>query len=106
MSEAARLLRDARRHAGLTQAELAARLGTTQSAVAKLERPGANPTVATLEHAVSATGHKLQLIAPAFGDGADISLLRQALRRTPGERIEALEALHHGAQRLRLIDAP
>lgn len=96
MNDAARLLRDARRHAGLTQAELAERLDTTQSAVAKLERSGANPTVETLDRAVAATGHRLQLIAPAFGDGADVSLLRQALRRTPGERIEALEALHHG----------
>lgn len=93
MSNAARFLRDTRTHAGLTQAELAERLGTTQSAVAKLERPGANPTVATLERAVSATGHRLQLIAPAFGDGADVSLLRQALRSSPQQRLESLQSL-------------
>jgi transcriptional regulator with XRE-family HTH domain len=93
MSDAARLLRDARRHAGLTQAELAARLNTTQPAVAKLERSGANPTVETLDRAVAATGHRLQLIAPAFGDGADVSLLRQALRSSPQQRLESLQSL-------------
>lgn len=106
MSDAARLVRDARRHAGLTQAELAERLGTTQSAVAKLERPDANPTVRTLERAVGATGHRLQLIAPAFGDGADVSLLRQALRRTPGQRIEALEQQHDEVRGTRLTAWP
>jgi len=106
MSTAAKLLRDARRHAGLTQAELAERLGTTQSAVAKLERAEANPTVQTLDRAVAATGHRLQLITPAFGEGADVSLLRQALRRTPGQRIEALERPHDEVRAIRVTARP
>ena len=47
MSESATLLKEARREAGLTQAELARRLGVSQAAVAKLERPGSNVTIAT-----------------------------------------------------------
>ena len=54
-------LRRARLDAGLTQAQLAARLGVTQPTVAALERPGANPRVRTLERALGATGHKLEL---------------------------------------------
>jgi transcriptional regulator with XRE-family HTH domain len=39
------LLREAREAAGLTQASLAERLGTSQQAVAQAERPDGNPTV-------------------------------------------------------------
>ena len=81
------LIRDARRAAGLTQAELAARLGVSQSAIAKLEREGANPTVQTLDRVLRATGHRLQLIAPAWSDGVDDE--PRSVRRssaTPAER--------------------
>jgi DNA-binding XRE family transcriptional regulator len=39
------LLREAREKAGLTQKELAQRLGTTQQAVSQAESPKANPSV-------------------------------------------------------------
>jgi transcriptional regulator with XRE-family HTH domain len=55
MANPAVLLRDARRRAGLTQRQLALRLGISQAAIAKLERPGANPTFATLAGALRAT---------------------------------------------------
>src|SRR5690348_7514997 len=42
-------LRWARQDAGLTQSELATRVGVSQQQVAKLERPGANPSIATLK---------------------------------------------------------
>jgi DNA-binding XRE family transcriptional regulator len=42
------LLRAARESAGLTQVELASRLGVSQQAVAQAERPNANPTVGLL----------------------------------------------------------
>ena len=87
------LIRDARRAAGLTQAELAARLGISQSAIAKLEREGSNPTVETLDRTLRATGHRLQLIAPAWGN-IDTSLIRQALTRTPEERIKSVARWH------------
>lgn len=96
------LIRDARRAAGLTQAELAARLGVSQSAIAKLEREGSNPTVETLDRVLRPTGHRLQLIAPAWSTGVDISLIRQALeRRTPAERIKSVENMHKDMRRLR-----
>jgi transcriptional regulator with XRE-family HTH domain len=85
------LVRDARAAAALTQAELARRLGMSQPAIAKLERPGANPTVRTLDCVLRATGHRLQLIAPAWSAGADVSLIRQQLALAPAERLRRLE---------------
>lgn len=54
-------LRWARQEAGLTQAELAARIGVSQQQIAKLERPGANPSIATLEKLAKALGVRLEL---------------------------------------------
>ncbi|MHB8348462.1 MAG: helix-turn-helix domain-containing protein [Acidiferrobacterales bacterium] len=53
----------ARAEAGLTQAEVAARIGTTQSAVARLESGSLkhSPSLATLEKYASALGCKLQI---------------------------------------------
>ncbi len=98
------LIRDARRAAGLTQAELAARLGISQSAIAKLEREGSNPTVETLDGVLRPTGHRLQLIAPAWGN-IDTSLIRQALTRTPEERIKSVARWHTQLRRLQAATA-
>jgi len=53
----------ARAEAGLTQAEVAARIGTTQSAVARLESGSLkhSPSLATLGKYASALGCKLQI---------------------------------------------
>ena len=51
----------ARTKANLTQAELAERLGTTQSAVARLEGGKVSPSVATLRRYAEATGAKLRI---------------------------------------------
>jgi transcriptional regulator with XRE-family HTH domain len=58
---AGRLLAQARREAGVTQAELARRLGISQPAVAQLERYRSNPRVDTLERALRAVGLELTL---------------------------------------------
>jgi ribosome-binding protein aMBF1 (putative translation factor) len=54
-------LRWARQDAGLTQAELAKRVSVSQQQVAKLERPGANPSIATLHELADALGLRLEL---------------------------------------------
>ncbi len=53
----------ARAAAGLTQADVAARIGTTQSAIARLESPAGkhSPSIATLQRYASALGYRLQL---------------------------------------------
>jgi ribosome-binding protein aMBF1 (putative translation factor) len=57
----ARAMIEARAQAGLTQAELAARMDTTQSVVARLESGRANPSTRTLEKVASATGTRLRI---------------------------------------------
>ena len=49
----------ARTAAKLTQAELAARIGTTQSAIARLEGGRLSPSVRTLRRYAEATGMRL-----------------------------------------------
>lgn len=51
----------ARTAAKLTQAELARRLGTTQSAVARLEGGRVSPSIATLRRYAKATGTRLMV---------------------------------------------
>ena len=59
--ELARALIGARAAAGLTQAELAARMGTTQSVIARLEAGRVQPTTATLQRVAHATGTRLRI---------------------------------------------
>ena len=51
----------ARAKAGLTQAELAARMGTTQSAVARMEGGKGRPSTTTLAKVAAATGTRLRV---------------------------------------------
>lgn len=51
----------ARMEAKLTQAELAERIGTTQSAIARLEGGKVSPSISTLRRYAEATGHQLQV---------------------------------------------
>jgi len=52
----------ARQDAKLTQAELAKKIGTTQSAIARLEAGRISPSIATLRRYAEATGHQLQVM--------------------------------------------
>jgi predicted transcriptional regulator len=51
----------ARTKANLSQAELAKKIGTTQSAIARLEGGGVSPSVSTLQRYAEATGTKLEI---------------------------------------------
>ncbi len=51
----------ARTEAKLTQAEIARRLGTTQSAIARLESGGVSPSIKTLRRYAEATGKRLRV---------------------------------------------
>lgn len=51
----------ARTKAKLSQAEVARRVGTTQSAIARLEGGGVSPSVATLRRYAEATGMRLEI---------------------------------------------
>ena len=51
----------ARTHARLSQAEVAERMGTTESAVSRLESGRSKPSTRTLERYAKATGHSLHI---------------------------------------------
>jgi transcriptional regulator with XRE-family HTH domain len=51
----------ARRRAGLSQAELAKRMKTTQSTIARLESGHGLPSTRTLGRFAKATGHRLKI---------------------------------------------
>jgi transcriptional regulator with XRE-family HTH domain len=86
--DAARVLRYARRRAGLTQRALATKAGVPQPAIARIERGALSPRVRTLEELLAAAGFTLEL-APTIGAGVDRTLISAALERSPEERIRA-----------------
>jgi transcriptional regulator with XRE-family HTH domain len=89
----ATLIQQARRRAGLTQAELAGKVGTTQSAVARWERAASRPTVERLQALVEACDLELQLgLAPP--DREELAALRRNLAMTVDERVRRVVQLH------------
>jgi len=57
-----------RTRAGLTQTELARRMGTTQSSIARIEGGGSLPTLDMLARLAHATGTPLRIVAPGARD--------------------------------------
>jgi transcriptional regulator with XRE-family HTH domain len=98
--EAAALVKRCRQQAGLTQAELGRRIGTTQSAVARLEGPESNPRLETLESALRATGNELHLRTRPLRAGIDEAQILDRLQLTPAERLAAFQASSAGIRRL------
>jgi transcriptional regulator with XRE-family HTH domain len=84
------LLREARHRAGLTQRELAERAGTSQAAVARIERGRQSPSLETLQRLVRACGLDLRFhLAPP--DGHRERLIDATLALTPEERLRTVE---------------
>jgi transcriptional regulator with XRE-family HTH domain len=94
------LLRESRASAGLTQAEVARRVGTTQAAVARVERGRVSPTVRTLQRLLAATGYELALAAAPAGAEVDETLIARQLRLPPAERLKSFEAGYGDVRRL------
>jgi len=88
----AALIREARLIAGLSQADLAARLGTTQSAVSNWERGRDEPRVSTLGRVLQACGFEADLVFRRHDD-VDRSQIRRHLEYTPAERLDAFESM-------------
>ena len=96
----AALIRDARNRSGLTQAELARRVGTTQTAIARLERPGSNPRLATLQRTLLATGHGLEIGLRKSAAGLDEAQIARHLALTPAERARAHDVAYRETREL------
>jgi len=102
-------LRSVRKDAGLSQADLAGRAGTSQPALARYETGAALPTLPTLERLLSACGRQLRIEAPPV-DGrfekatsvrGQLGPHAETLRK---RRPALLEAAHrHGVSKLRVF---
>lgn len=67
--ELAELVYNLRERTGLTQAELAKRMGTTQSSIARIESGGSMPTVEMLARLATGVGHgRLRRAQPSAND--------------------------------------
>ena len=87
MSMAGRMVRNARRRAGLTQRELAAKAGITQETIARIERGRVDPRLGTLDRLLEGCEFGLEVM-PRLGIGIDRSQIRQRLDLSHGERLE------------------
>ena len=85
--DAATYLNQARRAAGLTQRQLAAKSGIPQPAIARIERRQQIPRYDTLIKLLDACDFELRL-GPKRGGGVDVSLIDRWRRLTPAERAE------------------
>src|SRR5438477_10153597 len=94
------LVREARRRAGLTQAELAARAETTQSAIARLESGRTSPSLEQVERLLRLSGFQL-IVELAPYDDSDIIQAEARLRLDPDRRIEEMEAGLRSAREMR-----
>lgn len=91
------LLREARRRAGLTQVELAARAGVAQSVISAYERGRREPGLATLLRLVEASGCQLALelrSPPGTGRELPATPVGERIRRCRTELLDA--ARRHG----------
>ena len=78
IAEYRKLAFSVRTKAGLTQTQLAERMGTTQSAIARLEGGGAKPTLQTLENLAAAAGLDLVIaMGPALADNRTVQRLEK-----------------------------
>jgi transcriptional regulator with XRE-family HTH domain len=82
------LLREARRRHGVSQARLAVRAGTTQSAISRIERDQISPTVETMRSLLHLLGDDLELRVVEPDSGVDRSMIRERLKLTPGDRVD------------------
>jgi transcriptional regulator with XRE-family HTH domain len=83
------LIAEARRRAGLTQAQLAGRIGSHQSVVARWETGRTHPDFDTVVSALRAAGFELG-ISLHQGDGHDLALIRRELTLLPHQRLSGM----------------
>jgi transcriptional regulator with XRE-family HTH domain len=98
-----RLIREARRLGGLTQAELARRLGTTQSAVSNWERGRDTPRVDTLARILEACGFEADMTFRRLDD-VDRAQIRANLAMTPAERLRSVRNVSKLRAKARPVD--
>ena len=95
------LIREARKRAGITQAELARRANTTQSVISRLERGATTPSLETISDLVRACGFDLNVRMGRTDNDHDWGLLQMNLQLSPTQRVEKARKALRFAEDLR-----
>ena len=80
------IVREARRRAALSQAELARRAGVPKSTVGRIESGARTPSAELVERLVRAAGLEVTISLSAPDPGTD-AMFERSLRRSPAERL-------------------
>jgi transcriptional regulator with XRE-family HTH domain len=88
--DAGSLIREARELAGLSQAELAQRIGSRQPVISRWERGLESPRVDTLARILQACGFEADLVFRRHDD-VDRSQVVGALAQSPDDRLTTVE---------------
>jgi transcriptional regulator with XRE-family HTH domain len=96
MSMSGRMVREARRRAGLTQRKLSAKAGIPQETIARIERGRVDPRVTTLDRLLEGCGYGLESM-PRLGIGVDRTQIAERLGVPMERRLEVAMAddSHH-----------
>jgi transcriptional regulator with XRE-family HTH domain len=94
------LVREARKRSGMTQAELAEKAGTTQSAIARLESGRTSPSLEDVQRLMRLAGFELIVELAPFDD-SDRVQARERLKLTAEERIARNTSLARQARLFR-----
>jgi transcriptional regulator with XRE-family HTH domain len=81
------LLKKVRGRHGVSQAQLAIRAGTTQSAISRIERDRVSPSIETLRELLYLLGEDLSLDSKVRDFGIDRTLNESNLAFTPEHRV-------------------
>ncbi len=88
---AAQIIREARLRAGLTQSELAKRLGRERAQVARWEIGGQEPSFENMQSAVEACGFSLRVEIAEREETPELDAeLEASLPQAPQQRVQAL----------------
>lgn len=91
MSMSGRMVREARRRAGLTQRQLSEKAGISQETIARIERGRVDPRVQTLDRLLGACGYGLESM-PRLGIGIDRTQIAERLSVSTERRLEVAMA--------------
>ena len=85
------IIREARTRAGLSQAELGARVGRDRAQIARWETDAVQPAFEILRELVEACGFELDyVLRPRQLDRAEEARVNKSLDRSPQERVRKL----------------
>jgi len=94
------LIRETRLRHGLSQARLALRAGTRQSAISRLEKDEISPSFETLEQLLNAMGESVRVDSGPLERSFDSLHLKASGDRTPEERLALAISWNRTAGRL------